>query len=71
MLEMTSEATMPETPAYSHSIKVSDSAKGIRLDCHVWANSLAIAIEECFNMYLQAKIKATQNNIPIAPVDVK
>jgi hypothetical protein len=30
---------MPENPVYSHSIKVEDTAKGIRIDVHVYANS--------------------------------
>ena len=68
---MTSEALMPEIPAYSHSIKVEDTAKGIRLSVHVYANTSAEAIEQAFQTYLQAKIKAAQNNIQLAPVDSK
>ena len=68
---MTSEALMPEVPAYSHSIKVEDTAKGIRLSVHVYANTSAEAIEQAFQTYLHAKMKAIQNKIQIAPVDTK
>ena len=38
-------ATMPEQPQYTHSIKLEDTAKGIRLSVHVYANSTNDAIE--------------------------
>ena len=64
-------ASMPEIPAYSHSLKLEETAKGLRISCHVYANELGQAIEEAFNMYLQSKIKAIDNKIPLAPVDSK
>jgi hypothetical protein len=33
------DASMPENPQYTHSIKIEDTAKGIRLSVHVYANS--------------------------------
>ena len=68
---MTSTASMAEIPVYSHSLKLEDTSKGLRISCHVYANELGVAIEEAFNMYLQSKIKASENKIPLAPVDIK
>ena len=62
-------ASMPENPQYTHSIKIEDTAKGIRLSVHVYANDRGTAIEEAFTMYLKAKITAIDNKIPLAPVE--
>ena len=64
-------ASLSEQPIYSHSNKIEDTAKGIRLSVHVYANDSATAIEEAFNTYLKAKITAIDNKIPLAPVDSK
>jgi hypothetical protein len=62
-------ASMPEQPVYSHSIKIEDTAKGIRLSVHVYANSTGEAIEQAFTTYLKAKIIAVDNKITLAPVE--
>jgi hypothetical protein len=62
-------ASMPENPQYTHSIKIEDTAKGIRLSVHVYANSTGEAIEQAFTMYLKAKITAVDNKITLAPVE--
>jgi hypothetical protein len=49
--------------------RIEDTAKGIRLSVHVYANSTSEAIEQCFSMYLKAKMTAMDNKIPLAPVD--
>jgi hypothetical protein len=68
---MTAPAFIPEQPTYSHSIKIEDTAKGIRLSIHVYANSTGQAIEEAFTMYLKAKMTAIDNKIQLAPVEAK
>lgn len=50
-----------EQPIYSHSIKIEDTAKGIRLSVHVYTNDKETAIKEVFEMYLNARQKATDN----------
>ncbi len=62
-------ASMPEQPQYTHSIKIEDTAKGIRLSVHVYANSTGEAIEQAFTMYLKAKMTAIDNKISLAPVE--
>jgi len=56
---------------YTHSVKIEDTAKGIRLSVYVYANSSGEAMEEAFNTYLKAKMVAMDNKIPLAPVENK
>jgi hypothetical protein len=62
--QMTSTASMPEQPAYSHSLKLEETAKGVRISVHIYANTSGKAIEEAFNTYVKAKMTAIDNNIP-------
>ena len=62
---------MSETPTFSHSLKLEETAKGVRISVHVYANDHEKTIEEAFNMYLKAKMTATENKIPLAPVENK
>ena len=64
-------AVMPENQGivYSRSIKISDTAKGIRIDVHVYANNTNDAIEQAFTMYLKAQQTARDSKIPLAPVE--
>jgi hypothetical protein len=55
----------------THSVKIEDTAKGIRLSVHVYANSSGEAMEEAFNTYLKAKRVAMDNKIALAPVENK
>jgi hypothetical protein len=65
-------ALMPEPqPMFSHSLKLEETAKGLRISVHIYARNTAEALEEAFNLYLQSKIKAIDNKIPLAPVDSK
>lgn len=65
---MTEEAAT--VPTFSHSVKISDTQKGIRIDVHVWANSSEAAVEQAFEMYMDAKHHAIGAGIAIAPVEV-
>ena len=60
---------MPLEPAYSHSLKLEETAKGFRISVHIYAHNTAEALEEAFKTYLNAKIKALENKIQLAPVD--
>jgi hypothetical protein len=62
-------ASMPENPQYTHSLKLEETAKGIRISVHVYTNDHEKAIEEAFNMYLKARMTATDNKIALAPTD--
>lgn len=65
---MTEEAVIPTQ--FTHSIKISDTAKGIRIDVHVYANDGRTAIGEAFRTYLDARETAGNHNIPLAPIEV-
>ena len=69
--EMTSNGSMPDRQAYSNSLKLEETAKGLRISVHVYSNDQEQAIEEAFNTYLKAKMTAMDNKIPLAPVDIK
>jgi hypothetical protein len=50
---------------YTHSIKVEDTAKGIRIHVHVYANDTNEAIREAFQTYLKARTEAMDNKMPL------
>ena len=56
---------------HTHSLKLEETTKGLRISVHVYADDQEKAIEEAFNTYLKAKITAMDNKIPLAPVDIK
>jgi hypothetical protein len=56
---------------YTHSVKIEDTAKGIRLSVHVYANGLETAVNEAIKLYQATKQKAEQEKIPVAPMEVK
>ena len=58
-------------PVFTHSLKIEDSAKGIRLSVHVYANDMKTAVKEAFELYGNARAVAEDNEIPLAPVEVK
>jgi len=61
-----------EIPAqFTHSVKIEDTAKGIRLSVHVYANDLDSAMNEAIKLYQATKQKAEKEKIPVAPMEVK
>lgn len=63
---------MPEPqPMFSHSLKLEETAKGLRISVHIYAHNTAEALEQAFKTYLNAKITAIDNKIPLASVDTK
>lgn len=61
-----------EIPAqYTHSGKLEDTAKGIRLTVHAYANDLQTIVNEAIELYNATKQKAKQEKIPVAPMELK
>lgn len=63
---------MPElvsTGQYTHSLKLDETAKGVRISVHVYANDSMTVIEETFNTYLKAILTAKNNKILLAPME--
>jgi hypothetical protein len=46
---------MSETQTFSHSLKLEETGKGVRISVHVYSNDQEQAIEEAFNTYLKAQ----------------
>jgi hypothetical protein len=69
---MTTVATLPiEGATYPYSIKLTETAKGIRIDVHIYAMEQEAVIKEAFETYLKAKEMAFDNKIPLAPLEDK
>ena len=68
---MMSSSQQPQQQEFTHSLKLEEAAKGVRISVHVYANSEEQVIHEAFNTYLKAKITAIDNKIPLAPVEIK
>jgi len=49
---MTSPIMMVPEGQYSHSLKLEESAKGIRISVHVYANNQEDVIQETFETYM-------------------
>jgi ribosome-associated translation inhibitor RaiA len=54
----------------SHSIKISETAKGVRIDVHIYATDKQTAINEAISTYLETRLKAEKEKIQVAPMDV-
>ena len=52
---------------YTHSIKIEDTAKGIRLSIHVYANDRQTALKEVIETFLETKQLADKEKILVAP----
>jgi hypothetical protein len=56
---------------FTHSVKISDTAKGIRIDVHVYATDKETAVEEAFDTYIHARDMAMSHDIALAPIEIK
>ncbi|MDW0171519.1 MAG: hypothetical protein QN718_10140 [Nitrososphaeraceae archaeon] len=55
---------------YTHSIKIEDTTKGIRLSVHVYANNKSTAINETVATYLETKHRCEKEKIFVAPMEI-
>ena len=55
---------------YTHSVKIEDTAKGIRLSVHVYTNDKNTAINEVIATYLETKQRCEQEKIIVAPIEI-
>jgi len=62
------EITIPQS--FTHSIKIEDTAKGIRLSVNFYTNDRNTAINEAIAKYLETKQKCEREKIQIAPMEV-
>lgn len=64
-------AVMPENPQYTHSIKLEETAQGVRISVHCYGNNQAETLNEVFGTYNAAKLMAKEQNILLAPMVIK
>jgi hypothetical protein len=53
---------------YTHSIKLEETAQGIRIHVHCYTNDRQTAINEVFATYLEGKQKCEIEKILLAPM---
>jgi len=51
-------------------LKLEETAKDIRISVHVYTNDRETAINEAITTYLETKLKAEKEKIPIAPMKI-
>jgi hypothetical protein len=56
-------------PVFSHSVKILDTAKGIRVEVHVYTNDLDTAVTESVKLFQDTRKLAEKEKIPLAPVE--
>jgi len=66
---MTTEAEIPLQ--YSADCKIEETAKGIRIHIHAYANDEQLAVNHAFEMYRYAKSIAEGENILMAPMNIE
>jgi hypothetical protein len=49
---------------YTHSVKIEDTSKGIRISIHIYSNDLQTAVNEAMKLNLAAKQKAEKGKDP-------
>ena len=55
---------------FTHSIKLEETAKGVRITVHIYANDRVKAMDEAIGTYEVMKGKLEEEEIPIAPMEV-
>jgi hypothetical protein len=60
-----------ELPAqYTHSVKLEETAKGVRVSVHVYANNQTSAIFEAVETLINTREEAGKRGITLAPLEV-
>jgi hypothetical protein len=56
---------------FTHDIKLEETAKGVRISVHVYANNLPTAVSEALDTYKDMKNILVEQHIPVAPMEIK
>jgi hypothetical protein len=64
-------AEIPEKPAFSHSVKIEQSAKGARVTVHVSSDNFHDARMQSTELFLKVQQDLQIQGIPLAPVELK
>lgn len=58
-------------PQFSHSAKLTSTAKGIRIDVHCYGNSSEQVRQQLLKTYVGIETDLRNHGIPIAPIESK
>jgi hypothetical protein len=64
-------AEIPDKPAFSHSVKIEQSAKGARVTVHVSADNFADVRMQSTELFIKVQQDLQIQGIPLAPVELK
>jgi hypothetical protein len=56
---------------FTHSVKISETQKGVRIDIHVYATDRETAINEALQTYLLMQVSLRNTGIPLAPMGME
>jgi hypothetical protein len=56
---------------YTHSVKLEETAQGVRVHVHCYANDRMTALDEAIGSYKIMKAMLQNDDIPIAPMTIK
>jgi hypothetical protein len=65
------EAEEPNQPAFSHSVKLEQKAKGARITVHVSADNFADTRHKAVDLFKKVQEDLILEGIPLAPIEVK
>jgi hypothetical protein len=66
-----SELLEPDKPTFSHSVKLEQTARGIRVNVHVSSNNFKDARMESTELFLKVQEDMKIHGLPIAPIEPK
>jgi hypothetical protein len=66
-----SAAEVPEKPIFSHSVKLEQTAKGVRVTVHVSSDNFADARIQSCDLFIKVQEDLQIQGIPLAPVELK
>jgi hypothetical protein len=56
---------------YTHSLKLEETAKGVRISVHVYGNDDNDTIKDVVQTYVTTRKKLEDERIPLAPMEIK
>jgi hypothetical protein len=62
---------VPEKPIFSHSVKLEQTAKGVRVTVHVSSDNFHDARMQSTELFLKVQEDLKIQGIPLAPVELK
>jgi hypothetical protein len=64
-------AEIPEKPIFSHSVKLEQTAKGVRVTVHVSSDNFHDARMQSTELFIKVQEDLKIQGVPLAPIEVK